>query len=97
MKIRKFLFRLDSFEDVANFQYDPPSVLQVLYVVFLVQIIIYQMTNQLEQTIMQYFIKYLTSAPVVATLTLIIVATIFIELNYFFPGLQYGTYFHALP
>ncbi|MGL5834760.1 MAG: photosystem I reaction center subunit IX [Waterburya sp.] len=46
---------------------------------------------------MQYFIKYLTRAPVAATLTLVIVAIIFIELNYFFPGLQYGTYFHALP
>jgi Photosystem I reaction centre subunit IX / PsaJ len=46
---------------------------------------------------MQYFIKYLTSAPIVATLTLVIIAIIFIQLNYFFPGLQYGTYFHALP
>ncbi|MGF1588399.1 MAG: photosystem I reaction center subunit IX [Pleurocapsa sp.] len=46
---------------------------------------------------MQYFIKYLTSAPIVAVLTIVIVAIVFIELNYFFPGLQYGTYFHSLP
>lgn len=46
---------------------------------------------------MQYFIKFLTSVSVLATLTLVTVATVFIELNYFFPGLQYGTYFHALP
>jgi len=46
---------------------------------------------------MQYLFKYLTSAPIVATLTLVIVAIVFIELNYFYPGLQYGTYFHALP
>lgn len=43
---------------------------------------------------MQYLFKYLTSVPVVATLTLVAVAVIFIELNAFFPGLQYGTYFH---
>ncbi|MDJ0593707.1 MAG: photosystem I reaction center subunit IX [Pleurocapsa sp. MO_226.B13] len=46
---------------------------------------------------MQYLLKYLTSAPILATLTLVIVAVLFIELNYFFPGLQYGTYFHSLP
>lgn len=46
---------------------------------------------------MQHFVKYLTSAPIVATLTLVVVAIIFIELNYFFPGLQYGTYFHSVP
>jgi hypothetical protein len=46
---------------------------------------------------MQYFLKYLTSAPIVATLTLVIIATFLIELNYFFPGLQYGTYFHPVP
>ncbi|MEL6911028.1 MAG: photosystem I reaction center subunit IX [Cyanobacteria bacterium J06648_1] len=46
---------------------------------------------------MQYFVKYLTTAPVVATLTLIAIAILFVELNYIFPGLQYGTYFHALP
>ncbi|MEL6788023.1 MAG: photosystem I reaction center subunit IX [Cyanobacteria bacterium J06607_15] len=46
---------------------------------------------------MQYFVKYLTTAPVVATLTLITIAILFVELNYIFPGLQYGTYFHALP
>ncbi|VEP15059.1 Photosystem I reaction center subunit IX [Hyella patelloides LEGE 07179] len=46
---------------------------------------------------MQYFIKYLTSAPILATLTVVFLAVTFIELNHFFPGLQYGTYFHALP
>lgn len=46
---------------------------------------------------MQYLLKYLTSAPIVATLTLVAISVLFIELNYFFPGLQYGTYFHALP
>lgn len=46
---------------------------------------------------MQYFIKYLTSAPIVATITLVAIALVFIELNYFFPGLQYGTYFHSVP
>lgn len=46
---------------------------------------------------MQYFLKYLTSAPIVATITLVALSTVLIELNYFFPGLQYGTYFHAVP
>ena len=46
---------------------------------------------------MQYFLKYLTSAPVMATITLVILSVILIELNHFFPGLQYGTYFHAAP
>lgn len=46
---------------------------------------------------MQYFLKYLTSAPIVAAATLIILATVAIELNYFFPGLQYGTFVHAVP
>jgi Photosystem I reaction centre subunit IX / PsaJ len=46
---------------------------------------------------MQYIVKYLTMAPVMATLTLIVVAVVLIELNYLFPGLQYGTYFHPLP
>ena len=46
---------------------------------------------------MQYFIKYLTSAPIVATFILVAIALVFIELNYFFPGLQYGTYFHPIP
>jgi hypothetical protein len=46
---------------------------------------------------MQYILKYLTSAPVMATLAIVVLAVIFIELNYFFPGLQYGTYFHAIP
>jgi hypothetical protein len=44
---------------------------------------------------MTHFIKYLTSAPIVALITLILVAALLIELNYFFPGLQYGTYFKA--
>jgi hypothetical protein len=46
---------------------------------------------------MQYLLKYLTIAPVMATLVLVILAIVFVELNYFFPGLQYGTYFHAAP
>ncbi|MEM1307890.1 MAG: photosystem I reaction center subunit IX [Cyanobacteria bacterium P01_D01_bin.71] len=43
---------------------------------------------------MQHFTKYLTSAPVIATITLVALAVFMIELNYLFPGLQYGTYFH---
>jgi Photosystem I reaction centre subunit IX / PsaJ len=46
---------------------------------------------------LRYLLKYLTMSPVVATLAAIILAVIFIELNYFFPGLQYGTFFHPLP
>ncbi len=46
---------------------------------------------------MQYLFRYLTLAPVVAILTLIVISTILIELNYYFPGLQYGTYFHNSP
>jgi Photosystem I reaction centre subunit IX / PsaJ len=46
---------------------------------------------------MSPLLKYLTSAPVVATIALAFLATILIELNYFYPGLQYGTYFHAVP
>ncbi|MEO8889997.1 MAG: photosystem I reaction center subunit IX [Coleofasciculaceae cyanobacterium] len=46
---------------------------------------------------MQYIVKYLTMAPVMAILTLVAVSVLLIELNYFFPGLQYGTYFHPLP
>ncbi|NJL23385.1 MAG: photosystem I reaction center subunit IX [Leptolyngbyaceae cyanobacterium SM1_3_5] len=46
---------------------------------------------------MKDFLKYLTIAPVMATVTLIAVATLFISLNIAFPGLQYGTYFHAVP
>jgi hypothetical protein len=46
---------------------------------------------------MQYFMKYLTSAPIVATVTMIFLSGVLIELNRFFPGLQYGTYFHAVP
>lgn len=46
---------------------------------------------------MQYLLKYLTSAPVMATLAVVILAVVFIELNYIYPGLQYGTYFHSVP
>lgn len=46
---------------------------------------------------LRYFMKYLTTAPVVATLIVVVVAAIFIELNYLFPGLQYGTFFHPVP
>jgi Photosystem I reaction centre subunit IX / PsaJ len=46
---------------------------------------------------MKYFLKYLTSAPIIATLTMVILAGVLIELNRLFPGLQYGTYFHSLP
>lgn len=42
---------------------------------------------------MKYFLKYLTSAPIIAILTLVFVSVVLIELNFFFPGLQYGTYF----
>jgi hypothetical protein len=46
---------------------------------------------------MTHFFKYLTSAPIVAILTLVLIAVVLIELNYFFPGLQYGTYFKPVP
>ncbi|QZZ19308.1 photosystem I reaction center subunit IX [Leptothermofonsia sichuanensis E412] len=46
---------------------------------------------------MNHFLKYLTSAPVMATLAMVIFSGILIELNRFFPGLQYGTYFHSVP
>jgi hypothetical protein len=46
---------------------------------------------------MQYFQKYLTSAPVMAILTLVVASVILILLNYYYPGLQYGTYFHPVP
>ncbi|MEM1253451.1 MAG: photosystem I reaction center subunit IX [Cyanobacteria bacterium P01_H01_bin.21] len=46
---------------------------------------------------MQYFIKYLTSAPIMAAATLVILSGVMIELNRIFPGLQYGTYFHGTP
>ncbi len=46
---------------------------------------------------MQYFQKYLTSAPLVATFTLIIIATFLILIQLNFPGLQYGTYFKPVP
>ncbi len=42
---------------------------------------------------MSAFMKYLTSAPVMATLALAILSVVMIELNHFFPGLQYGIYF----
>ena len=45
----------------------------------------------------RYFLKFFTMVPVVATLAAIIISVIFIELNYIFPGLQYGTFFHPLP
>jgi Photosystem I reaction centre subunit IX / PsaJ len=45
----------------------------------------------------RYLLKYFTMLPVVATLAVIILAVIFIELNNIFPGLQYGTFFHPLP
>jgi hypothetical protein len=46
---------------------------------------------------MQGLLKYLTLTPVVATLLLVFVSTVLILLNYWFPGLQYGTYFKPLP
>ncbi|MBE9108697.1 photosystem I reaction center subunit IX [Nodosilinea sp. LEGE 07298] len=42
---------------------------------------------------MTAFMKYLTSAPIMATLALVTLSIAMIMLNYFFPGLQYGTYF----
>jgi Photosystem I reaction centre subunit IX / PsaJ len=46
---------------------------------------------------MQYLLKYFTSAPIMATITMVILAGVLIELNRMFPGLQYGTYFHTVP
>lgn len=46
---------------------------------------------------MQYFLKYLTSAPVMATLTVVFIAVALSLVQYFFPGLQYGTYFKPVP
>jgi Photosystem I reaction centre subunit IX / PsaJ len=46
---------------------------------------------------MSSLLKYLTSAPIMATIALVFLATVLIELNYFYPGLQYGTYFHTVP
>ncbi|MBL1178446.1 photosystem I reaction center subunit IX [Pantanalinema sp. GBBB05] len=46
---------------------------------------------------MRHFFRYLTSAPVMATVVVFILAGVLIELNRFFPGLQYGTYFHGVP
>ncbi len=44
---------------------------------------------------MKYLAKYITSAPIMATLTLVSLSIVLIELNHVFPGLQYGTYFHT--
>lgn len=46
---------------------------------------------------MQYLMKYLTSAPIMAAALLVTLSVVMIELNHVFPGLQYGTYFHAVP
>lgn len=46
---------------------------------------------------MKYLMKYLTSAPVMATITMVFLSVVMIELNHVFPGLQYGTYFHGVP
>jgi hypothetical protein len=46
---------------------------------------------------MTHFLKYLTSAPIIATIVMALLSTVLIELNYLFPGLQYGTYFHTIP
>ncbi|MGD1907179.1 MAG: photosystem I reaction center subunit IX [Leptolyngbyaceae cyanobacterium] len=43
---------------------------------------------------MQYLTKYLTSAPIMAAIALIVLSVLMIEANHLFPGLQYGTYFH---
>ncbi|MCX7596363.1 MAG: photosystem I reaction center subunit IX [Fischerella sp.] len=45
----------------------------------------------------RYLLRYLSIVPVVAILALIIISVILIVLNYLFPGLQYGTFFHPLP
>jgi Photosystem I reaction centre subunit IX / PsaJ len=46
---------------------------------------------------MQYLLKYLTSAPMMAALFLAIFSIFLIVLNFYYPGLQYGTYFHPAP
>ncbi|MEL6939936.1 MAG: photosystem I reaction center subunit IX [Cyanobacteria bacterium J06598_1] len=46
---------------------------------------------------MKYLMKYLTSAPILATVTMVFLSVVMIELNHLYPGLQYGTYFHRLP
>ncbi|MGD1867521.1 MAG: photosystem I reaction center subunit IX [Phormidesmis sp.] len=46
---------------------------------------------------MKPLMKYLTSAPVMATAAMVFLSVVMIELNYLFPGLQYGTYFRSLP
>jgi len=42
---------------------------------------------------MKSLLKYFTSAPILATATLVFLSIVMIELNHVFPGLQYGTYF----
>ncbi|MEO0458136.1 MAG: photosystem I reaction center subunit IX [Cyanobacteria bacterium P01_A01_bin.114] len=46
---------------------------------------------------MQYLMKYLTSAPIMAAVALVFLSGVMIELNRLFPGLHYGTYFHGTP
>lgn len=46
---------------------------------------------------MKHLLKYMTSAPLMATAALVFLSVVMIELNYIFPGLQYGTYFHSAP
>ncbi|MEL7225514.1 MAG: photosystem I reaction center subunit IX [Cyanobacteria bacterium J06576_12] len=46
---------------------------------------------------MKSLMKYFTSAPIMATVVLVGLSVVMIELNAVFPGLQYGTYFHSLP
>ncbi|BAZ04413.1 photosystem I reaction center subunit IX [Calothrix sp. NIES-3974] len=45
----------------------------------------------------RYFLKYISTVPVVATVLVIAISVVMIVLNYIFPGLQYGTFFHPLP
>ena len=49
------------------------------------------------EKIMKSLMKYFTSAPIMATVVLVGLSVVMIELNAVFPGLQYGTYFHSLP
>ena len=46
---------------------------------------------------MKYLIMYFTTAPVMATVAMVFLSVVMIELNHVFPGLQYGTYFRSLP
>jgi len=46
---------------------------------------------------MKHLMKYLTSAPVMATVAMVFLSVVMIELNHVLPGLQYGTYFHSVP